>query len=70
MVRPKPGIVMALTKEPGPEPPRTALWIGTWVRGRVTKIEGGWGTVLDESGHLILADIDRDALWDCFRCWK
>jgi inosine-uridine nucleoside N-ribohydrolase len=41
--------------------------IGTWVRGQVKKIEGGWGTVADEDGDLILADIDRDALWSCFR---
>lgn len=44
--------------------------IGIWVRGRVSKIEGGWGTVADEGGDLILADVDREALWDCFRCWK
>jgi pyrimidine-specific ribonucleoside hydrolase len=44
--------------------------IGTWVRGRVTKIEGGWGTVADENGDLVLADVDRDALWDCFRKWR
>jgi pyrimidine-specific ribonucleoside hydrolase len=44
--------------------------IGTWLRGRVTKIEGGWGTVADEGGDLILADVDRDALWACFRLWR
>jgi inosine-uridine nucleoside N-ribohydrolase len=44
--------------------------IGTWVRGRVMKIEGGWGTVADEGGDWILADVDRDALWACFRGWK
>jgi pyrimidine-specific ribonucleoside hydrolase len=44
--------------------------IGTWLRGRVTKIESGWGTVADREGDLILADIDREALWDCFRSWK
>jgi pyrimidine-specific ribonucleoside hydrolase len=44
--------------------------IGTWVRGRVARIEGGWGTVADESGDLVLADVDRDALWDCFRNWR
>jgi inosine-uridine nucleoside N-ribohydrolase len=43
--------------------------IGTWVRGRVTKIEAGWGTVADEGGDLILADVDRAALWGCFRAW-
>jgi hypothetical protein len=44
--------------------------IGTWVRGRVTKLGGGWGTVADEAGDLILADIDRDALWQKFRSWN
>jgi pyrimidine-specific ribonucleoside hydrolase len=44
--------------------------IGTWVRGRVTKVEAGWGTVLDEEGDLILADVDREALWECFRRWR
>jgi pyrimidine-specific ribonucleoside hydrolase len=44
--------------------------IGVWVRGWVSKIEGGWGTLADEGGDLILADVDRDALWDCFRNWK
>jgi inosine-uridine nucleoside N-ribohydrolase len=43
--------------------------IGTWVRGRVAKIEGGWGTVADENGDLVLADIDREALWSHFRNW-
>jgi inosine-uridine nucleoside N-ribohydrolase len=44
--------------------------IGTWVRGRVSKIEGGWGTLMDEGGDRILADVDRDALWSCFRNWR
>jgi inosine-uridine nucleoside N-ribohydrolase len=44
--------------------------IGTWARGRVGKIESGWGTIADEAGDLILADVDRDALWDCFRRWR
>jgi pyrimidine-specific ribonucleoside hydrolase len=44
--------------------------IGTWLRGRVKKIESGWGAVADEDGDLILADIHRDALWDCFRAWR
>jgi pyrimidine-specific ribonucleoside hydrolase len=44
--------------------------IGTWLRGRVEKIEAGWGTVAEEAGDLVLADIDRDALWQCFRGWK
>jgi inosine-uridine nucleoside N-ribohydrolase len=44
--------------------------IGTWIRGRVAKIEGGWGTIADPEGDLILGDIDREALWDCFRNWR
>ncbi len=44
--------------------------IGTWFRGRVAKIEGGWGTEPDEAGDFTLADIDREALWDCFREWR
>jgi hypothetical protein len=36
----------------------------------VTRIGGGWGTVADETGDLILADIDRDALWEKFRRWN
>jgi pyrimidine-specific ribonucleoside hydrolase len=44
--------------------------IGTWARGRVMKIEGGWGTVADDTGDLVLADVDRDRLWGCFRSWK
>jgi pyrimidine-specific ribonucleoside hydrolase len=43
--------------------------IGMWVRGRVTKIEGGWGTVADENSDLVLADIDRESLWGHFRNW-
>jgi pyrimidine-specific ribonucleoside hydrolase len=44
--------------------------IGTWVRGRLTRADGGWGTVLDDNGDLILADVDREALWACFRSWS
>lgn len=44
--------------------------IGTWLRGRIEKIEGGWGTVADTDGDLILADLDRDALWNSFRRWR
>jgi pyrimidine-specific ribonucleoside hydrolase len=44
--------------------------IGTWVRGRVTKLGSGWGTVADPAGDHILADIDRDALWEKFRRWN
>jgi pyrimidine-specific ribonucleoside hydrolase len=44
--------------------------VGVWYRGRVVKREGGWGTAPDENGDLILADVDREALWDCFRRWR
>jgi pyrimidine-specific ribonucleoside hydrolase len=44
--------------------------LGTWARGRVARIEGGWGTIADEAGDLVLADVDRDALWECFRGWR
>jgi pyrimidine-specific ribonucleoside hydrolase len=37
--------------------------IADWVRGHMVKIEGGWGTVLDPSGHRIIADINRHLLW-------
>jgi pyrimidine-specific ribonucleoside hydrolase len=43
--------------------------IGSWVRGRATKLGGGWGTVADEGGDRVLADVDRAALWVCFRTW-
>jgi pyrimidine-specific ribonucleoside hydrolase len=43
--------------------------VGTWVRGRVQKIEAGWGTVLDEAGDYILADLDSDAFWQHIRTW-
>jgi hypothetical protein len=44
--------------------------IGTWVRGRVAKMEDGWGTLADDHGDLILAEVDRDALWGFFRAWR
>lgn len=34
--------------------------IGTSVRGRVAKVEGGWDTVLDTADDPVLADIDRE----------
>lgn len=37
--------------------------IADWVRGYMVKIEGGWGTVIDPSGHHIIADINRHLLW-------
>jgi inosine-uridine nucleoside N-ribohydrolase len=44
--------------------------IGTWLWGRVKKIEGGWGTVLHETGDWVLADIDYDKLWEHIYEWK
>jgi hypothetical protein len=32
-------------------------------------VETDLGHDLDECGDLILADIDRDTLWECFRNW-
>ena len=43
--------------------------MGTWFRGRVRRIDAGWGTVADAEGDFILADIDRESLWACFRRW-
>ena len=43
--------------------------VGTWVRGRVQKIEPGWGTVLDEAGDYILADLDDAAFWHYIQTW-
>ena len=43
--------------------------VGTWVRGRTRKIEAGWGTVLDEAGDYILADLDYPAFWQHIRTW-
>lgn len=43
--------------------------VGTWVRGRVQKIEAGWGTVLADSGDYVLADLDYDAFWRCIQTW-
>ncbi len=44
--------------------------IGTWIRGRVERIEAGWGTVADDGGDLVLADVARETLWACFRGWR
>ncbi len=37
--------------------------VGRWVKGKVQKIESGWGTLLDDNGDYVLADLDRDAFW-------
>jgi pyrimidine-specific ribonucleoside hydrolase len=41
--------------------------IGQWVKGKVQKIEGGWGTLPDENGDNVLAELDRDKFWDYLR---
>jgi pyrimidine-specific ribonucleoside hydrolase len=43
--------------------------VGKWVKGKVQKIEGGWGTVADEAGDYVLADLDRPAFWQHIQNW-
>jgi inosine-uridine nucleoside N-ribohydrolase len=38
--------------------------IGKWVRGRPKRIQNGWTTEPDENGDYVLADIDREKLWE------
>lgn len=38
--------------------------IGSWVRGKIKKMESGWGTELDENGDFIAADIDYEKFWN------
>lgn len=40
--------------------------IGTWLKGKTTKMESGWGTVPSENGEGddILVDLDRTAFWN------
>jgi pyrimidine-specific ribonucleoside hydrolase len=38
--------------------------VGTWVRGKVQKMESGWGTVLDGNGDYVLAELDHDKFWE------
>ncbi len=44
--------------------------IGNWVRGKPTKMEGGWGTILDDNGDYILAGLDYDKFWDHIHNWS
>jgi pyrimidine-specific ribonucleoside hydrolase len=44
--------------------------VGKWIKGKIQKIEGGWGTVADESGDYVLADLDRPAFWRCIQNWQ
>lgn len=41
--------------------------IAEWVIGRMFKMEGGWGYVPDVEGHLVIADIEYDILWEHLR---
>jgi inosine-uridine nucleoside N-ribohydrolase len=38
--------------------------IGTWFKGKTTRISGGWTTREDVNGDDILAEIDQELLWD------
>lgn len=44
--------------------------IGEWVWGRVQKMEGGWGTTMDETGDWVLGGIDYDRLWNHIYNWN
>ena len=37
--------------------------VATWVKGKVQKIEQGWGTVVDDNGDSVAVDINYDQLW-------
>lgn len=41
--------------------------VGTWVRGRPQRMEGGWGTIPDPQGDYVLADLDHDQFWNHIR---
>lgn len=43
--------------------------IGQWVRGKVQKMESGWGTVLDENSDYILGDLDYNKFWEHIYAW-
>lgn len=38
--------------------------IAYWARGKITKMESGWGTVLDDCGDYVIAGIDYNQLWN------
>jgi inosine-uridine nucleoside N-ribohydrolase len=44
--------------------------IGTWFRGKTTKMKSGWTTEANPEGDHILADIDYEALWNHLLNWK
>jgi len=41
--------------------------IATWFSGKLYNEKGHWGTRPTENGDYIIADIDRDKLWDCIK---
>ncbi len=38
--------------------------IGTWVKARLYRYQGGWGSRIDGNGDNIIVDIDHKKLWD------
>jgi len=38
--------------------------VGKWIKGKVQKIDDGWGTLLNGDSDIVLADLDRVAFWD------
>jgi inosine-uridine nucleoside N-ribohydrolase len=46
--------------------------VGTWIRGKPFYDRGQWGTQFsdEDDGDLILADINRDLLWEYITNWK
>jgi hypothetical protein len=36
----------------------------------ITVVPGDRDQLADEAGDWVLADVDREALWHCFRGWK
>jgi len=44
--------------------------VGTWIRGKICKMESGWGAVLDENGDYLIADLDYDAFWEHIYQWS
>lgn len=48
--------------------------IGVWLAGKVRKIEQGWGTICEvepkDNTDWVLADVDRELLWDHIYNWN
>jgi pyrimidine-specific ribonucleoside hydrolase len=43
--------------------------IATWIRGKIQKMDAGWGAVADEDGDYLVADLDYDAFWEHIYQW-